>query len=185
MTLLEQSPATTLVASDGRLVDDSGHPLGGTLRGAFPVPAGFNDLPAGERMRIALRRSVATGGASALRPAAFADVTIPAGWLHDRWWSLVAMAREELLVDDEQVIDYRVSADQVVGLDTGNQDRATLGRMMAAAGGLRSTMSRLEDIRDWLPGFATDATRPALTGPRLLRNLHVVRADAAGAVRDS
>jgi hypothetical protein len=161
----------TLLASDGRLVDEAGEPLGGTLRDAFPVPAGFNELAAGERMRIVLRRSVATGGASAVRPAEFAFVTIPDGWLHDRWWSLVAMAREGLWVDTEPVIDYRVSADQVVGLDMGNQDRPTLGRMMAAAGGLRSTMSRLEDIREWLPGFATDATRPALTGPRLLRNL--------------
>ena len=102
-------------------------------------------------MRVVLRKSVATGGASAVRPAAFADVVIPAGWLHDRWWSLVAAAREELLVDDTIVLDYRVSSAQEVGLDTGHQGQAVLGRMMGAAGGLRTTMNKLEDIRHLLP----------------------------------
>ena len=96
---------------------------------------------------------------------------IPPGWLHDRWWSLVAAAREGLLVDDTIVLDYRVSSAQEVGLDTGHQGQAVLGRMMGAAGGLRTTMSKLDDIRQLLPAYATDATRPSLTGPRLLRNL--------------
>jgi glycosyltransferase involved in cell wall biosynthesis len=169
--LLDEYAGVTLVASDGRLVDEGGRPLGGTLRNTFRVPVDINELSPEDRMRVVLRKSVATGGASAVLTAAFADVTIPAGWLHDRWWSLVAAAREELLVDDAIVIDYRVSADQEVGLDTGSQGQAVLGRMMSAAGGLRTTMNKLDDIRELLPAYATDATRPSLTGPRLLRNL--------------
>jgi hypothetical protein len=169
--LLAERADISLVASDGRLVDEGGLPLGETLRGTFRVPDGFNDLSPEDRMRVVLRKSVATGGASAVRPGAFADVEIPSGWLHDRWWSLVAAAREELLVDDTLVIDYRVSSAQEVGLDTGHQGQAVMGRMMAAAGGLRTTMNKLEDIRQLLPAYATDATRPSLTGPRLLRNL--------------
>ena len=169
--LLEQHPGVSLVASDGRLVDAEGRALGGTLRTTFPVPDNINDLSPADRMRFVLRKSVATGGASAVRPAAFADVDIPEGWLHDRWWSLVAAAREGLLVDATVVIDYRVTADQEVGLDMGHQDQAMMGRMMTAAGGLRTTMSKLDDIRNRLPAYATDATRASLTGPRLLRNL--------------
>lgn len=169
--LLDEHANVTLVASDGRLVDEGGRPLGGTLRDTFRVPADINEMSPEDRMRVVLRKSVATGGASAVRTAAFVDVTIPDGWLHDRWWSLVATAREELLVDDTLVIDYRVSAEQEVGLDTGSQGQAVLGRMMTAAGGLRTTMNKLEDIRQLLPSYATDATRPSLTGPRLLRNL--------------
>lgn len=169
--LLEERPEVSLVASDGRLVDEEGRVLGGTLRSTFRVPDDINDVSPADRMRIVLRKSVATGGASAVRPASFADVEIPEGWLHDRWWSLVAAAQEGLLVDPTVVIDYRVSSGQEVGLDTGHQDQAAMGRMMTAAGGLRTTMSKLEDIRHRLPAYATDATRPSLTGPRLLRNL--------------
>lgn len=169
--LLDQHPDVSLLASDGRIVDETGRPLGGTLRDTFRVPGDINELGAEDRMRVVLRKSVATGGASAVRPVAFTGVLIPPGWLHDRWWSLVAAAREELLIDDTIVLDYRVSPAQEVGLDTGHQGQAVLGRMMGAAGGLRTTMNKLEDIRNLLPQYATDATRPSLTGPRLLRNL--------------
>jgi glycosyltransferase involved in cell wall biosynthesis len=169
--LLGEHPNVSLLASDGRLIDEAGRPLQGTLRDTFRVPGNFNEMSPEDRMRVVLRKSVATGGASAVRPVAFVDVEIPPGWLHDRWWSLVAAAREEILVDDTVVLDYRVSPAQEVGLDTGNQGQAVLGRMMGAAGGLRTTMNKLDDIRHLLPKYATDATRPSLTGPRLLRNL--------------
>ena len=146
-------------------------PWGGRCASTFRVPDDINDMSPADRMRFVLRKSVATGGASAVRPAVFADDEIPEGWLHDRWWSLVAAAGEGLLIDTTVVIDYRVTTEQEVGLDMGSQDQAVMGRMMTAAGGLRSTMSKLEDIRHRLPPYATDATRPSLTGPRLLRNL--------------
>lgn len=168
--LLEVLADDVLVASDGRLVDEGGMPTGGTLRDVFPVPDDFDDRTAGERMRVVLRRSVATGGASALRPAAFVDVEVPPGWLHDRWWSLVAAAREQLNVDREVVIDYRVSTAQQVGLDRGHQDRSPLSRITAGVGGLGTTMSRLGDLRA-LAEFATPETRRELSGLRLARNL--------------
>lgn len=168
--LLELLLDDALVASDGRLVDEDGTPIGGTLRDAFPVPDVFDGLSAAQRMRLVLRRSVATGGASAVRPTAFADIEIPTGWLHDRWWSLVAAAREELNVDREVVIDYRVSAAQQVGLDPGHQDRSSLARITAGVGGLGTTLTRLGDLRR-LSTFATPATRPELATGRLLRTL--------------
>lgn len=168
--LLEVLADDVMVASDGRLVDEGGSPTGGTLRDVFPVPDDFDDRTAAERMRVVLRRSVATGGASAVRPAAFVDVDVPQGWLHDRWWSLVAAAREQLNVDREVVIDYRVSAAQQVGLDRGHQDRSPLSRITAGVSGLGTTMSRLGDLRT-LAELATPATRPELSGLRLARNL--------------
>ena len=170
-SLLEELPDVAMVASDGRLVDEAGNPQGGTLRTTFPVRAGFNELSEAERMSVVLRRSGATGGASAVRRTAFADVYIPDGWLHDRWWSLVAAAREQLLLDDALVIDYRVSAGQEVGLDTGLQEHAKLARLIAGASGVRTSMSKMDDIRQRLVPFATEATKPELTGTRLLRNL--------------
>ena len=168
--VLEVWRQDTMLTSDGRLVDESGVPIGGTLRTAFPVPMDWSAASPAERMRTVLRYSVATGGASAVRPAAFADVPVPAGWLHDRWWSLVAAAREQLRLDDEVVIDYRVSAAQEVGLDRGHQDRSTVQRAIAGVSSLPSTIGRLGDLRG-LSGSATDATRGELSYARLLRTL--------------
>ena len=169
--ILEARPEVAMLASDGRLVDEDGQPEGGTLRTTFPVRAGFNDMTPAEQMSTVLRRSVATGGASAVRRTAFTDVYIPTGWLHDRWWSLVAVAREQLLLDDALVIDYRVSAGQEVGLDTGHQGDAKLARLIAGASNVRTSMSKMDDIRQRLVPFATEDTRGELTGSRLLRNL--------------
>ena len=161
----------SLVASDGRLVDAEGRAVGGTLRSTFRVPDDINDMSPADRMRFVLRKSVATGGASAVRPAGVRRRRDPRGLAARPVVEPRRGRREELLIDTTVVIDYRVTTEQEVGLDTGSQDQAVMGRMMTAAGGLRSTMSKLEDIRQRLPSYATDATRPSLTGPRLLRNL--------------
>jgi glycosyltransferase involved in cell wall biosynthesis len=168
--MLETWREETMIASDGRLVDEQGNPIGGTLRAAFPVPLDWSGATPVERMRAALRYSVATGGASAVRPAAFADLAIPRGWLHDRWWSLVATAQESLRLDDRVVIDYRVSADQEVGLDRGRQDRSTVGRIGAALSALPATLQRMGDLRDLAP-IATPQVRPELSSARLVTTL--------------
>jgi glycosyltransferase involved in cell wall biosynthesis len=168
---LDERDHVDMVASDGRLVDEQGEPTGGTLRSVFPVASDFNDMSPALRMRAALRRSIATGGASALRTSAFVDVAVPQGWLHDRWWSLVATARESMLVDDRIVIDYRVSASQQVGLDRGEQASSAPRRMVTGIAHSSRTMTRLRDISRTLPAVATDGTRYELSGLRLLRNL--------------
>jgi len=168
--LMEVWGETSMLASNGRLVDVFGNPVPGTLRDTFPVPADFNELSPAEQMRAVIRRSVATGGASAVRPAIFADRDIPAGWLHDRWWSLVATAREELRLDDETVIDYRISPGQEVGLDRGHQARSVLERVGEGAKSAGSTARRVRDLQA-LSQDATAATARELRGPRLLRNL--------------
>lgn len=160
-----------MIASDGRLVNAKGSPLGGTLRETFPVPGDFNDLPGAERMRVAIRQSIATGGASAVRTSAVADLQIPHGWLHDRWWSLVATARQAMRIDDDAVIDYRVSETQEVGLDRGRQGDSAAQRLRAAAGSAPEVLAKLADLRQ-LQALATDpAIRKALGPVGLLRAL--------------
>jgi hypothetical protein len=121
-------------------------------------------------MRAVIRYSVATGGASAVRPVSFADVPLPEGWLHDRWWSLVAAAREELRLDHECVIDYRVSSHQEVGLGRGQQDKSGGQRLRAGLGSAAGTLRRVQDVH-WLESIATPGTRPELSYVRLARNL--------------
>ena len=169
--VLDARPTAAMVASDGRLVDEKGVEVGGTLRGEFPVPAGFAGMTAAARMRAVLRHLVATGGASALRPDAFAPLSIPEGWYHDRWWSLVATAREAMVIDDAVVIDYRQSGGQEVGLASGSLHSSGIGRVADAARSIGPSVRKLSDIRRDLAPLATEATAPELRGLRLLRNL--------------
>lgn len=172
VSLLEQQPAMAMVASDGRLVDVEGRAVGGTLRSVFPVAEGFNSMPPPEQMRETLRHSIATGGASALRPALFADLTVPPGWLHDRWWSLVATAMEAMLIDESVVIDYRISDEQEVGLERGSQESAGVARLsqLKASDGA-GPLRKFRDVSTHLTRFSTPATRTELSTRRLVRNL--------------
>jgi glycosyltransferase involved in cell wall biosynthesis len=110
------STSILMVASDGALDDETGTPVGGTLRTTFPVVANWNELQADKQLTFALKHSLATGGASAIKPSYFAEQEIPEGWLHDRWWSLLATVRLGMFIDTESVIDYRVQGNQQVGL---------------------------------------------------------------------
>ena len=164
---LRLHPQAAMLASNGRLVNSHGKPTGTTLRDAFPVPEDFNDLPAHERMRIAIRQSVATGGASAVRPQVFADEAIPAGWLHDRWWSLVACARGAFRLDDDTVIDYRLTDTQEVGLDPGHQAQAPLARLQTAVTRAPQVLGKLRDLRS----LADQATDPEIRSALSTRSL--------------
>lgn len=124
VALVSGHPSIAMVASDGYLIDAEGVALPGTLRTNFPIPKDFAQLTSRKQLAFALRHSVATGAASAIRPSALTNWTIPRGWLHDRWWSLSAIRSGALLLDSKPVIDYRVSPSQQVGLDLAEQDRS-------------------------------------------------------------
>ena len=162
--LLAGDAAALMVASDGRVIDATGRATGATLRQAFPVPAGWAAMAPAERMRHAVRRSLATGGASMIRPAGFPDLDVPPGWLHDRWWSLVATAAGGLVLDDATVIDYRVQAGQQVGLDPGRQRASGLARAGRAVAGAGEVAGKLRDLHGRLRPVATDETVRAALG---------------------
>lgn len=165
--LLEQAPTALMVASDGIVVDAAGAPTGARLREAFPVPATWDGWSDSERMRHVLRRSVATGGASAVRPATFSDLAVPDGWLHDRWWSLVATARGGMLVDTDAVIDYRVQQRQEVGLDRAAQSGGRTRRVLA----LGSRLSSFRKYRDVRSRLRAVAATPEIAAEIRLSNL--------------
>jgi len=119
--LMGRSTAS-MVASDGYLIDEHGAAVPGTIRQSFPVPGNFSTWAPRKQWAYALRHSLATGGASAIRPSALEDWSIPAGWLHDRWWSLAALRHQALIIDERAVIDYRLTEGQEIGLDTAGQE---------------------------------------------------------------
>ena len=143
--LLEQQPDAAMLASDGFLIDEHGAAVPGTIRGTFPVPADFADQPLRSQLTYALRHSIATGGASALRLSAMRDWSVPPGWLHDRWWSLAALRAHAFVLDTTPVIDYRLSPEQQVGLDAADQDngrRWLLNKLSSTA----TTAARAKDL---------------------------------------
>jgi glycosyltransferase involved in cell wall biosynthesis len=160
-----------MVASDGTLVDETGTPIGGTLRTTFPVAANWNELPADQQLKYALKHSLATGGASAIKPRYFAEQEIPEGWLHDRWWSLLATVRLGMLIDWESVIDYRVQGDQQVGLDTGTQAMGSAQKATSRAANLKLSMRKAKDLSTTLRAqCATPALWKQLSKASLLRH---------------
>ena len=143
--LLTRDASIAMVASDGFLIDEHGAAVPGTIRGTFPVPSDFESWPLRKRWSYAARHSIATGGASAVRLTALKDWVVPAGWLHDRWWSLAALRADRLLVDPTPVIDYRLSPGQKVGLDDRAQGQTTRWWTRKARN-LGSTASRTRDL---------------------------------------
>lgn len=169
---LAMRPEIAMLTSDGTLINASNESLDGTLRATFPVPGDWNHLRPAEQMRYAVRHSIATGGASALRPTAFTDLTIPPGWLHDRWWSLVSTARREMMIDTELVIDYRVIETQEVGLSRGRQDDSRVKRLTSAITAGPEVLAKLRDLHGRLGPLATDdAIIESLSWAGLLRAL--------------
>ena len=121
---IHRHPSAWMLASGARIMGSSE-----TLRDTFPIPDDWAEMSRTKKLRYALRHSIATGAASAIRPAqllapAHKCVPIPRGWLHDRWWSLAATAKNAIIIDPHPVIEYRVQSEQQVGLDPGRQGRA-------------------------------------------------------------
>ena len=115
VSAFERAPLLAMLASDGQVNEIE------TLRTTFPIPVNWSAMSKNKQFTYALRHSIATGGASAIRPANFMDINVPEGWLHDRWWSLAATAQGRMALDTKIVIDYRITPEQQVGLDTANQ----------------------------------------------------------------
>ena len=160
----ERSHAAKFLVKD--LID---YPLEDAAIDVFEVPKDLNDRPCEQIARHVIRNSVATGSASMIRRDLLRQPQgiPPQGWLHDRWWSLVAASHCGLRVDQEPVIDYRVSLDQQIGLDRGRQ--ATTGPSRLTTGRL-SDLARLRDVMA-LHQHANEAARRPFTPTSVLRSL--------------
>ena len=167
--LMDERRDLAMLASDGLLVNEAGEPNGQSLRSAFPLPQSWWQQNPAQQMSSALRSSVATGGASMVRPENFGDaLTVPCGWLHDRWWSLAALAMNAFKADDRMVIDYRLSTGQQVGLDSGSQQASGADRLLTVAGAPSRLASRFHDVRG-LARFADPNVASSLTPVAVMR----------------
>ncbi|WP_265444993.1 glycosyltransferase [Flexivirga meconopsidis] len=127
-------PQSAMVASNADLIDAESAPLGRTMRDDFPVPAEWSHWSPQHRMRYTLAKPVATGAASAIVPRRLVGHgSVPRGWLHDRWYSLDAVANNLLDIDPVAQIAYRVHSDQVLGVAGSSASRTARGRLQRRA----------------------------------------------------
>ena len=130
VSLMTADPGAVMLASNGVIEG-----LDSTLFEAFDVPSSLEVDSPREVLRFTIRHSVATGGASMVRPGSLlrSGVLAPPGdWLHDRWWSLVAATQAGLRVSFNPVLNYRVGPDQAVGLSRGRQTSRGISRWRSA-----------------------------------------------------
>lgn len=123
----------------------------GTLFDVFDVPASFEEWSTRSKIRHVLRCSVATGGSSMLRVGPWMQASSfspPPGWLHDRWWSIVASTHGALGLDPTPVIDYRVHPGQQVGLNRGRQAKSGVARIASLGDGDVARFRQLARLRD-------------------------------------
>jgi glycosyltransferase involved in cell wall biosynthesis len=114
--VLRNDASAMLVAGDGILIDEEGRETGGRLSDSFPPPRNWTTLDAAGHARAALRTPFVTGAAAAMSMALVRLMRpVPSGWLHDRWATLVAVARNGLVLQSEPVIRYRIHEGQVMG----------------------------------------------------------------------
>lgn len=165
VALMTEIPHCSMLASNS-WIDDTAE----TLFDAFDIPDDLGAASAADVLRFVIRRSVATGGASMIRPHRLIDsdaLVPPAGWLHDRWWSLAAAAQGSLCVSSKPVIRYRLSQAQAVGLDRGRQTSVGTRRLVRVSWG---DLERLRSLHGLRKSAAADL-RGELQWGRLLRNV--------------
>lgn len=153
-TLMDLHAHALMLASNGSII---GSPDTQTLFEAFEVPSDLNERTCVDVARFVIRQSVATGSASMVRPGlltALPNFTPPQGWLHDRWWSILAASRCGLRIDETPVIDYRISGTQQVGLHRGRQASHGLTRAMASRW---SDFAKFRDLRSIWTHATSDA----------------------------
>lgn len=98
-----------LVHSDAELVDESGNLLGMSVSDSLRMTRGErHGLIAGRGLPQLVRRNLVTGHTVVMRRAVVELAgEIPAGWLHDEWWALVAAANGHVVLYPHILGHYR------------------------------------------------------------------------------
>ena len=158
-SMFEAQPDTALVFTNGSLIDDTGQPLPGLLWQRFGFRGdAFRRFAAGDYGLLCRGRFV-TGATMMLRRSALANAfPIPPEWVHDAWLSIVLSFHGNVIALDEALIEYRIHAQQQVGVTSRWRREAT---REAAAHWARIHRERLQSdaLEEHLRTY-----RPALRG---------------------
>lgn len=186
-------PAAELVASDARLVDAEGNPIGATM--LETLGAGRDAvarLDGDGALAELLRRNLLTGATMMVRRELVERARpFPSPWVHDEWLAVVAAISAGVAVVDRPLIDYRQHGSNEIGAETVGL-RTRLDRLAEPRTERnRRLLARAEALVERVPGLVPEAdggirddfrqklaheqARSALPGPRPARVPHVVR----------
>jgi len=158
-------------AASARCIDGQGQQLPVTLTDVYPRPERWEDLTPAERLRETLVTPLATGAAMAVTGELVNRTPpVPAGWLHDRWYSLAAAATASLDLDPRPVLRYRLHDGQAVGA-TGSGARAARSRAVAWCRRPTDVARRLRSLHRLRAVSPDTARRDALTYRSLVAEL--------------
>jgi glycosyltransferase involved in cell wall biosynthesis len=98
-----------LVHSDAELVDEGGNLLGMSVTDSLRMTRGERrGLIAGRGLAQLVRRNLVTGHTVLMRSSVVGlAADIPAGWLHDEWWALIAAAHGRVVLCPQILGHYR------------------------------------------------------------------------------
>lgn len=166
-------PGKQFSFSNARTIDAQGNPLGQHLSDHFPVPVGWNSLATEEKVARILRQPMVTG-ATVMATAEFFRLAgpVPRGWLHDRWYSIVAVIGGADIYDPAPLIDYRLHDAQAVGARESSSTLMVRARRNARnlSDSVRKTTSLLRILNDRslrAPGSDFSTPRILLKAARL------------------
>jgi glycosyltransferase involved in cell wall biosynthesis len=106
-----------LVHANARLVDSAGYPLGATLFDTLGVGApAISAIHTGSALWLLLKRNLVTGATTMIRRRLVELAgTVPAPWIHDEWFGIVAAALGEVDVIEQPIVDYRQHGSNEIG----------------------------------------------------------------------
>ena len=161
--ILESGPSVMMVHSDAELVDDSGKPLGMTVLESLRIAGGEkHHLVTGHGIKALARRNLVTGSTSMIRRDLVGRAgAIPAGWLHDEWWALVAAGADGLILNPQVLGLYRQHDDNQVGAARSGWQRL-MERFAEPQGEFRERhRERHEGLRGYLTSSLWEGTPEA------------------------
>lgn len=190
-------PELSVLHSDARLVDESGHPIGQALSSAIGFSrAEERAIHEGNALKVLLRRNVVTGATTVFRrDLVDASTPFPESWLHDEWLAMVAAVIGLVDFLPEQLTDYRQHELNQIGASTPTAAQLfgrlreprfeRNARLLERAQALADRASHLDALAGDKHGhhfaaraagkLAHERSRSALAGPRILRVLPVLR----------
>ena len=149
------------VFTNGDLMDEQSCPLPGTLWNSFGFS--FRDqerMREGEAVQVLVQRNVVTGMALAIRRSAREYLrSMPQHWPHDSWLALMLASTGQLRAYPEELVTYRVHAQQQIGVPLTRQEKISFLRTRGL--GAYRRLSRERNI--------TEYTREAIQYDALLQ----------------
>lgn len=162
ISLFHQNPARLIVHGDAQLIDQFGRQSGKSLFDALEYSRSLQDRAnTGMAFELLIQRNLVTGATAAIkRELLLESLPFSPYWLHDEWLAIIAAGKLGYFVTNEDFIQYRLHANNSVGLSSRSL-RSLMAFFFASRSGRYSQLvSRFSDLysRAQKSGFGSQET---------------------------